>query len=353
MTEMDSKDEKNQNAKTAKIAPTQYENVEIYIASLGQTFSYFMTNDICEINKRLNIKGFYIVKDDMRWNPKLAQEVRDKMTELGMAYSMTLTNGARVVNFYEEGLKIPCIMEILETKLLYEKMDLLSILRGRECITEDRIQLIGQALDKLIAKWTSYESAIKNNYQKEIRLIYLKNAVQNYKTENIRQGLELLHSVRTKSYEQLEKILEKDGLSIVSDKKSDLPEGLSFNDTLDFFISKFTDGGLKDSSTIYKNTTVDGSGGMSKQTFSKIRNNKKADYRPTKKNVFLLAIGMNLNIEESEILLKSAGYSFDEKSEFEKIVKGFIRAQNYDMEQIEDALYEKTEDTLGNWGEEN
>lgn len=353
MTEMDSKDEKNQNAKTAKIAPTQYENVEIYIASLGQTFSYFMTNDICEINKRLNIKGFYIVEDDMRWNPKLAQEVRDKMTELGMAYSMTLTNGARVVNFYEEGLKIPCIMEILETKLLYEKMDLLSILRGRECITEDRIQLIGQALDKLIAKWTSYESAIKNNYQKEIRLIYLKNAVQNYKTENIRQGLELLHSVRTKSYEQLEKILEKDGLSIVSDKKSDLPEGLSFNDTLDFFISKFTDGGLKDSSTIYKNTTVDGSGGMSKQTFSKIRNNKKADYRPTKKNVFLLAIGMNLNIEESEILLKSAGYSFDEKSEFEKIVKGFIRAQNYDMEQIEDALYEKTEDTLGNWGEEN
>lgn len=353
MTEMDSKDEKNQNVKTAKIAPTQYENVEIYIASLGQTFSYFMTNDICEINKRLNIKGFYIVEDDMRWNPKLAQEVRDKMTELGMAYSMTLTNGARVVNFYEEGLKISCIMEILETKLLYEKMDLLSILRGRECITEDRIQLIGQALDKLIAKWTSYESAIKNNYQKEIRLIYLKNAVQNYKTENIRQGLELLHSVRTKSYEQLEKILEKDGLSIVSDKKSDLPEGLSFNDTLDFFISKFTDGGLKDSSTIYKNTTVDGSGGMSKQTFSKIRNNKKADYRPTKKNVFLLAIGMNLNIEESEILLKSAGYSFDEKSEFEKIVKGFIRAQNYDMEQIEDTLYAKTREMLGNWGEEN
>lgn len=353
MTEMDSKDEKNQNAKTAKITPTQYENVEIYIASLGQTFSYFMTNDICEINKRLNIKGFYIVEDDMRWNPKLAQEVRDKMTELGMAYSMTLTNGARVVNFYEEGLKIPCIMEILETKLLYEKMDLLSILRGRECITEDRIQLIGQALDKLIAKWTSYESAIKNNYQKEIRLIYLKNAVQNYKTENIRQGLELLHSVRTKSYEQLEKILEKDGLSIVSDKKSDLPEGLSFNDTLDFFISKFTDGGLKDSSTIYKNTTVDGSGGMSKQTFSKIRNNKKADYRPTKKNVFLLAIGMNLSIEESEILLKSAGYSFDEKSEFEKIVKGFIRAQNYDMEQIEDTLYAKTREMLGNWGEEN
>lgn len=353
MTEMDSKDEKNQNAKTAKIAPTQYENVEIYIASLGQTFSYFMTNDICEINKRLNIKGFYIVEDDMRWNPKLAQEVRDKMTELGMAYSMTLTNGARVVNFFEEGLKIPCIMEILETKLLYEKMDLLSILRGRECITEDRIQLIGQALDKLIAKWTSYESAIKNNYQKEIRSIYITKAVQNYKTENIRQGLELLHSVRTKSYGQLEKILEKDGLSIVSDKKSDLPEGLSFNDTLDFFISKFTDGGLRDSSTIYKNTTVEGSGGMSKQTFSKIRNNKKSDYRPAKKNVFLLAIGMNLNIEESEILLKSAGYSFDEKSEFEKIVKGFIRAQNYDMEQIEDTLYAKTREMLGNWGEEN
>lgn len=353
MTEMDSKDEKKQNTKTAKIPPTQYENVEIYIASLGQTFSYFMTNDISEINKRLNIKGFYIVEGDMRWNPKLAQEVRDKMTELGMAYSMTLTNGARVVNFYEEGLKIPCIMEILETKLLYEKMDLLSILRGRECITEDRIRLIGEAFDKLIAKWTIYESAIKNNYQKEIRSIYITNVVQKYKTENVRQGLELLNSVRTKSYEKLEKILEKDGLSIVSDKKSDLPEGLSFNDTLDFFISKFTDGGLKDSSTIYKNTTIDGSGGMSKQTFSKIRNNKKADYRPTKKNVFLLAIGMNLNIEESEILLKSAGYSFDEKSEFEQIVKGFIRAQNYDMEQIEDALYEKTEDTLGNWGEEN
>lgn len=41
--------------------------------------------------------------------------------------------------------------------------------------------------------------------------------------------------------------------------------------------------------------------------FSKIR---KDDYNPSKKTVFALTIGLELNLEETESLLACAGYSF-------------------------------------------
>lgn len=81
---------------------------------------------------------------------------------------------------------------------------------------------------------------------------------------------------------------------------------------------------MKNPKFIYKNTQINGSGGLSKQTFSKIRSNTNPNYRPEKK-IFLLAIGISLTVAQTEKLLESAGYSFLEESTFDQIIKDFLQ----------------------------
>ena len=78
--------------------------------------------------------------------------------------------------------------------------------------------------------------------------------------------------------------------------------------------------------------------------FSKIR---KDDYTPSKKTVFALAIGLELNLEETESLLACAGYSFSRNKKFDIIVQYFIEKGRYNIFQINDVLLKYDQQLLG------
>ena len=122
---------------------------------------------------------------------------------------------------------------------------------------------------------------------------------------------------------------------------------ITFNQKLNEYISQFTLQGRGKPSAIYKATEVyKGQFALSKQTFSKIRNERGENYHPEKKNIFLLAIGMHLTIPQTEDLLSSAGYAFDSESKFDTVIKRFIEERNFNMGKIEETLYKEAGETF-------
>lgn len=112
-------------------------------------------------------------------------------------------------------------------------------------------------------------------------------------------------------------------------------EDAGFTETLLNLIDKT---GKKDSE-IYKKAN------LSKQHFSKIRNNP--GYKPTKATAIALAIALELNLEQTKDLIGRAGYALTNSSKFDLIIRYFIEQGNYNMVEINIALYEFDQSLLG------
>lgn len=95
---------------------------------------------------------------------------------------------------------------------------------------------------------------------------------------------------------------------------------------------------LKDSD-VYNKAHID------RRHFSKIHNDE--NYAPTKKTVFAFSIALELSLDESIDLLKSAGYTFSNSSKFDIIVRYFIENKEYDMNLINDVLDQYGQQVLG------
>jgi O-acetyl-ADP-ribose deacetylase (regulator of RNase III)/transcriptional regulator with XRE-family HTH domain len=96
--------------------------------------------------------------------------------------------------------------------------------------------------------------------------------------------------------------------------------------------------GLKDPQ-VYKKANV------TKQTFSKIRNN--IHYNPTKQTVLAFAIALQLNLDEAKDLLMKSGYALSKSSRFDVIISYFFESENYDIYEINAVLFEYEENLLG------
>ena len=81
---------------------------------------------------------------------------------------------------------------------------------------------------------------------------------------------------------------------------------------------------------VYKNANVD------RKLFSKIRTD--SHYVPCKKTVLSFAVSLELSLEQTERLLKTAGYCFSASLESDIIFKYFITQARYDIYEIEAAL---------------
>ena len=84
---------------------------------------------------------------------------------------------------------------------------------------------------------------------------------------------------------------------------------------------------------------------VNRRTFSKIRTNR--NYHPSKKTVFAFALSLKLNYEETEYLLKSAGYTFTNSSILDIIVEYHILNEIYDIFEVNNALFEFDQPLLG------
>lgn len=84
---------------------------------------------------------------------------------------------------------------------------------------------------------------------------------------------------------------------------------------------------------------------VSRQHFSKIRNNP--DYKPTKATAIAFAIALELNLEDTRDLIGRAGYALTRSSKFDVIIMYFIREGNYDLFDINAALFEFDQSLLG------
>ena len=124
------------------------------------------------------------------------------------------------------------------------------------------------------------------------------------------------------------------------------PKAMSLEDMLKQADAGFTETLLKlidktgqKDSVIYKKANI------SKQHFSKIRNNP--NYKPTKPTALALALALELNLEETKDLIGRAGYALTNSSKFDLIIRYFIEQGNYNVVEINIALYEFDQTLLG------
>lgn len=126
--------------------------------------------------------------------------------------------------------------------------------------------------------------------------------------------------VRYPQYAQIDKVLDQ--------KKESFSEKL---------LRLIDEKELKDSD-VYKSANID------RRLFSKIRGD--ADYMPSKKTAISFCLALQLEIDEAEELLKSAGYSLSMSSRFDLIIRYFIENKEYNINFINIVLDDYGEGTL-------
>lgn len=88
--------------------------------------------------------------------------------------------------------------------------------------------------------------------------------------------------------------------------------------------------------------------GLTKQHFSKIRSQQ--DYIPKRKTAMVLAVAMHLNLDETIDLLATCGYTFQTSNHFDLAIKFYISRKMYDIDEIDQSLFELNLETLRNYG---